>query len=207
MLKTLLFDVDGVLVVGEHWNKDLERTHGIVPDQLAPFFKGPFQACLVGKADLKVELANVLPRVGWSYSVDAFVDYWFRQGALTLNDPLLQTIQLIRQSGVKCYLATQQERYRTDYILREMGFSALFDGMFSSVGIGYIKNDSRFFSSILTTLDDSPAENILFWDDTPVNVDTARSTGILAEIYTDFADFQVRTRRFLDDLFLLEKRS
>lgn len=201
MLKTLLFDVDGVLVIGEHWHKDLERTHGITSDLLAPFFRGPFQACLVGKADLKVELANVLPRIGWLYSVDAFVDYWFRQDALTLNDPLLQTIQLIRQSGIKCYLATQQERYRTNYILREMGFSALFDGMFSSVDTGYMKNDPRFFASILTTLDDCPAENILFWDDTPVNVDTARSAGMVAEIYTGFADFQTKTRSFLDGLF------
>lgn len=201
MLKTLLFDVDGVLVIGEHWHKALERTHGITSDQLTPFFRGPFQACLVGKADLKVELASFLPCVGWPYSVDAFIDYWFRQDALTLNDPLLQIIQPVRQSGIKCYLATQQERYRTNYILREMGFSALFDGMFSSVDAGYMKNDPRFFANIITTLDDCPAENILFWDDTPVNVDTARRTGMVAEIYTGFADFQAKTRSFLDGLF------
>lgn len=147
MLKTLLFDVDGVLVIGEHWHKGLERTYGITSDQLTPFFKGPFQACLVGKADLKVELASILPRVGWSYSVDAFI--------------------------------------------------------FSSVDIGYMKNNPRFFTSILTTLDDCPAENILFWDDTPFNVDTARRTGMVAEIYTGFTDFQAKTRSFLDGLFLI----
>jgi putative hydrolase of the HAD superfamily len=197
MPKILLFDVDGVLVIGEPWNKDLARTYDITPDMLSPFFKGPFQACLVGKADLKAELATVLPRCGWPHSVDAFVDYWFRQGGHVLNEPLLQNIQQLRRQGIKCYLATQQEQYRTTYILHEMGFADLFDGMFSSADIGYLKTEPRFFTSILTALEDCQAEDVLFWDDTPANVVTARSTGIQAEVYTDFVDFQAKMQELI----------
>ncbi len=200
MLKILLFDIDGVLAVGEPWHKDLEHIYGITPDMLTPFFQGPFQSCLIGKADLKAELATYLPRWDWPHSVDAFVDYWFRREALALNEKLLQTIQYLRQRSIKCYLATQQERYRTEYILREMGFAELFDGMFSSVDMGYMKTEPRFFTNILTALKDCQPDEVFFWDDTPANVATARSAGIRAEVYSDFAGFQVKMQEFIGNM-------
>ena len=195
MLKTILFDVDGVLLIGEPWDRDLAAIYGITPDSLRPFFTGPFQDCLVGRADLKAELALCLPRCGWQQSVDDFIDYWF--GRHVVDKQLIQAIQRLRQRGIKCYLATQQERYRTNYLLRELGFEQCFDGMFSSSDIGALKREPRFFETILATLEGcSPAE-IFFWDDAPVNVETARSVGIQAEVYNDFAAFQQRMRELI----------
>lgn len=188
MLKTMLFDVDGVLLIGERWDKDLAVTYGVTPDALTPFFRGPFQQCLVGKADLKAELALYLPGCGWQQSVDDFIDFWFRRHLL--DEQLMQAIQRLRRRGIRCYLATQQEHYRTEYLLHEVGFAQRFDGMFSSADIGTLKSDVCFFRAILDILKDcSPAE-IFFWDDVPANVATARSAGIQAEVYSDFAAFQ-----------------
>lgn len=197
MIKTLLFDIDGVLVMGEAWHKALASAYGITQDMLSPFFQGPFQACLVGKADLKEELAVVLPRWHWPHSVDAFIDYWFHQEGLVLNEQLLQTIQHLRHQGLRCYLATQQERYRISYILHDMGFETLFDGLFSSVQLGCLKSEPRFFTGILATLHGCQASEVCFWDDAPLNVATARSIGMLAEVYSDFADFQVKMQQIV----------
>lgn len=201
MIKTLLFDVDGVLAIGEPWHKDLAPTYGITREMTAPFFKGPFQACLVGKADLKEELAAYLPRWGWSQSVEAFLDYWFCRYAL--DTQLLSTIQQMRARGIKCYLATQQERYRTAYILHEMGFAELFDGMFSSAHIGYMKSEPRFFTSVLDALTGCQAEDVLFWDDTPANVVTAQRVGIQAEVYRDFTHFLTTMQEITGKVFVM----
>lgn len=192
MIKTMLFDVDGVLLVGEHWSKDLAHAHGITEEMLAPFFQGPFQACLLGQTDLKDELARYLPQCGWSQSVEPFIEYWFQR--YTINEELLQHIQQLRENGIKCYLATQQERYRTDYILHTIGFASQFDGIFSSAHLGYLKTNPRFFEALLRELDEKQPAQVLFWDDSPANVATASSVGIRAEIYRDFTNFSLRMR-------------
>lgn len=187
MITTLLFDVDGVLLVGEPWSKDLPAAYGITTEMLAPFFKNAFPACLIGKADLKEELAPYLSRWNWPLSVDDFTDYWFRH--YTLDQTLLQHIQQLRQNGIRCYLATQQERYRTDYILHTLGFAHQFDGILSSVDLGFLKNETSFFEAVLRFLDPCQPAEMLFWDDSATNVTIARSVGLRAEIYSNFTSF------------------
>ena len=70
-----------------------------------------------------------------------------------------------------------------------LGFSHLFDGMFSSVSIGYMKSHPGFFETVVRELKGWAPEEILFWDDQELNVTTARNTGIRAELYRDFAHF------------------
>ncbi|GCE18870.1 HAD-IA family hydrolase [Dictyobacter kobayashii] len=121
--------------------------------------------------------------------MDAFLDYWFTSEHV-IDAPLVAFIQQLRQQGVPCYLATQQEKYRTAYILEQMGFVREFDGMFSSAYLGTLKKDVAFFQQILAALPDLAPAEVLFWDDTPLNVAVARQAGIQAEVYTDFAHFQ-----------------
>jgi putative hydrolase of the HAD superfamily len=188
VIKVVLFDVDGVLANGGPFSRGLERDYGIALQSTRSFFQGRFRECLVGSADLKEELAHVLPAWGWQGSVDDFLTYWFRNEH-NINEPLMQEVQRLRRRGLPCYIATDQEKYRTAYLLEHMGFADAFDGIFSSAHVGYIKHDTRFFQSVLQTLQDIHAHEILFWDDTPSKVETARSAGLQAEVYHDFADF------------------
>jgi putative hydrolase of the HAD superfamily len=188
VIKVVLFDVDGVLANGGPFSRCLERDYGITQQTVRPFFQGRFRECLVGKADLKEELVPLLHEWGWQGSVDDFLAYWFRSEH-NINEPLMQEIQRLRRHGMRCYIATDQEKYRTAYLLEHMGFADAFDGIFSSAHIGYIKHDTRFFQSVLQALQDTRASEILFWDDTLGKVETARRTGLQAEVYHDFADF------------------
>jgi putative hydrolase of the HAD superfamily len=197
LIKVVLFDVDGVLADGGMFSQHLERDYGITQQMVGPFFKGSFQQCLVGSADLKQELVQHLQQWGWQGSVDEFVDYWFRSEH-SINEPLVQAVQQMRQSGLRCYLATDQEKYRTAYILDHMGFANSFDGMFSSAHIGYTKRDQRFFAHILQALPDVKATEILFWDDTPAKVESARAADLQAEVYHDFASFMEKMKQYLE---------
>lgn len=189
MIKVLLFDVDGVLTSGGPFSKHLAQDYGISPEVTSAFFKEKLPACLIGNADLKEELLAYLQQWGWQQSVDDFIQYWFKSEH-NIDEPLIEAIQDVRQRGIPCYLATNQEKYRTAYILEQMGFAEKFDGMFSSGHIGYAKPQRAFFMYVLSQLNGIEANEIFFWDDTPANVAAAREAGLQAEIYTSFADFQ-----------------
>lgn len=197
MLKAMLFDVDGVLVNGEPFSQQLARDHGITQEMTAAFFRGPFSECLVGKADLKEEIASYLPQWGWQKSVNQFLADWFAYET-RIDEALLSAIQQLRQHGLACYLATNQEGYRAAYILNEMGFAGKFDGMFSSASLGYMKHAPAFFMSVLDALPGIQAQEILFWDDSPGNVATARAVGMQAELYTNFLGYQKQMSHYLE---------
>ena len=196
MIKIILFDVDGVLVDGELFSRHLARDHGITLEMTRPFFAGPFSECLVGLADLKQVLPDYVREWGWQRSIDDFLSYWFSKHSI--NEPLLHIIQQLRQQGIRCYLATNQEHYRTAYILNEMGFAQKFEGIFSSAHVGQVKSQPAFFEHVLRKLNGIAAHEILFWDDSAPNIVTARQSGLQAEIYTTFADFTIKMSRYLD---------
>jgi putative hydrolase of the HAD superfamily len=151
---------------------------------------------MVGKADLKQELQHYLPQWGWKRSVDEFLNDWFYCED-QVNKQLINRIQQFRQQNIPCYLATNQEKYRTAYILNYMGFAKQFDGTFSSAYVGYMKRDRAFFEHVLHVLKDVKAQEILFWDDIVENVEVARQTGLRAEIYTTFEEFEKNVEVYL----------
>lgn len=195
-LKAALFDVDGVLVQGGPFSTHLARDYGISTEKTAAFFRGRFLECLVGRADLKEELVPHLHQWGWQGSVDEFVDYWFRCEH-NINEALVHAVQQLRQRGIRCYMATHQEKYRTAYILEQMGLGEKFDGMFSSAAIGCMKHETAFFEHVLHKLDGIEPEAVMFWDDSTGNIAVAKEVGLRAELYRDFAGFEEKMKRYL----------
>ena len=120
--------------------------------------------------------------------MDAYLNEWFTTGTLP-DEEVLALVKTIRDSGMKCYLATDQEKHRADYMDTVLKFNQLFDGAFYSCNLGHQKSEQEYFIKITKELNLNP-EEIAYWDDDQTNVQTAQSTGIKSYFYTDIEKFK-----------------
>lgn len=197
MVKSLLLDVDGVIANGEIFSQQLAKDYNISPETVTPFFKGEFQKCVVGEKDLKEAVGPYLKEWGWEKSTEDLLDYWFK-AEHKIDEPLIEYVKSLQKRGIKCYLATNQEKYRAEYMLAKMGFKDIFDGFFFSSLIGHKKPNKEFFDHILEKLAPIKANEILFWDNTLTHIEGARVTGLQAEQYTTFDAFVKKMEDYLD---------
>ena len=110
----VFFDVDGVLIDGWHsnpsrrkpWDVTLEDDLGVNSDLFrqaffvcpSGSFNSPMHACVCGDRDLKDALGEVLPRIGYKGSIEAFVKYWFEKDS-NINSAVLDVVKSLKQSG------------------------------------------------------------------------------------------------------------
>jgi putative hydrolase of the HAD superfamily len=185
MIRAVLFDADGVLVHGTRFSDRFTREFGISMDVVLPFFTGPFSSCLIGKADLKQELQPFVGRWSWKGDVDALLHYWF-EGESHVDTRVVALIRQLRASGVLCYLATNNEKYRTQFFVDQLGFGTLFDGVFSSAELGFVKPDRLFYEQVFSRLGSDSSlskEEVLLCDDDIENVDGAKQYGFVVHHY------------------------
>jgi putative hydrolase of the HAD superfamily len=183
MIKVIIFDADGVLIYNKRkFSVLLAEKYGITLEMTLPFFTGPFQDCLVGKADLKEIISPYLVTWGWNKGVGAFLDLWF-QAEHNINEELIEYIKEFRKKGILCILGTNNEKYRFEYMMNEMGLASVFDKTYASAHLGHKKPNKEFFEEIIKDLGDIKKEEILLWDDDPKNIKGAKEFGINTELY------------------------
>lgn len=192
-IKAVVFDADGVVINSPgYFSVQYEKEFGVPNEILLPFFKGKFQDCVVGKADLKEELKLLLGDWKWQGTVEELLQYWFKAEHY-IDERMTAEIARLRKKGIKCYLGTKQEKYRTEYIRKNMGFGEIFDGIYSSCEMGCKKPDKKFFEIISDDLKrESGIEpnEIMYWDNDEANVNSAKELGWQSYFYKNFEKFE-----------------
>ena len=182
--KTIFFDADGVLINNKFLFTDqLKQDYGIEIDNMLPFFTGVFRECSIGKADLKVELSKVVDQWGWKGTVDELLEYWFTKGTQIEGD-VVEFVESLHNKGVRCFMATDQEKYRGEYLQKILGDSKVFEEVFYSAGIGHSKKTAAFWDEVSgrTNMDRSQT---LFIDDDKEKIEAVAQFGIDTYLYTD----------------------
>jgi putative hydrolase of the HAD superfamily len=182
--KSIFFDVDGVLVKSKFlFTEQLERDFGMKIETMLPFFTGLFRQCSVGKADLKVELAKVIGDWGWKGTVDELLAYWFSKGT-QIDQEVVDYVMELKEQGVQCFMATDQERYRGEHLERELGGGRVFERVFYSAGVGCSKKEQAFWDYAFEQIASQPSDS-LFIDDDSEKVEAVAKFGLDTYLYTD----------------------
>ncbi len=197
MVKAILFDTDGMIIHREmYFSERFSKTFGVPIEKILPFFKNEFQLCLTGKADLKQELTHYLSEWKWKRSVGDLLLFWFGHEN-KIEQKLLEHIASLRTRKVQCYLDTNNEKYRVQYLLDVVGLKDHFDGVFSSSEIGSLKSQPEFWSLVYKRLGVPEKSAVVVWDDETVNVEAAKDFGFHTELYSDFQAYENRMKLFL----------
>ena len=196
MIKVIIFDGVGLITHQEPLSVGLARDYGFSIEKMLPFFRGPLQECVAGRADLKEIFPPYLDVWGWDKGVDAMLDYWFTRDH-KIDMEMVSYIESLKKKGIKCFLATNQEKNRYAYMLDKMGFSKIFNKTYCSAHLGHKKPNQEFYQKIFKDLENIKKEEILFWDDKLENVKGAEKFGIQSELYTTFENFKEKMKQYI----------
>ena len=101
---------------------------------------------------------------------------------IIVHSEMLGVVDRLRESGISCYLASNQQRNRATYMSESLGFKERFDREFYSCFVGCAKPSRVFFERVLAAIQ-VPPERVLFMDDQEDNVAGARRLGIHASVF------------------------
>ena len=198
MIKTVVFDTDGMVIQREmYFSQRFSKEFGVPMEKVLPFFENEFQLCLVGKADLKEELAKYLSQWNWKKSVEELLSYWFANES-NLDKKMLESVKNLRSKGIGCYLNTNNEKYRVQYLFENLDLKKIFDGVFSSAELGFLKPQPEFWSAIHERLGKPDKSEVLVWDDDEENVESAKNFGFHSESYSDYDAYENRMKSLVD---------
>lgn len=188
MIKVVLFDIDGVLNKSEMFSIQYQKKFGVSNDAMLPFFNGVFGKCITGDADLKVEVEPWLQKWKWEGNVDEFLKFWF-EAEDQIDPAMMKHVNKIKERNVRVFLATNQEKYRTEFLWNNNNFIKIFETIFSSSSIGYKKKNHKFWKYVMSELSGLDKKEVLLWDDDDENVNSAKEYGLHAELFTTNKNF------------------
>ena len=130
-------------------------------------------------ADFGAAMREVLRQFEIAAPLEDVID---RQFWIEVRQPMLAAVRAVRDLGLRCGLATNQQNLRGAYMRNSLGFEKIFDEQFYSFEIGSAKPEAGYFRTIMDRIDVAP-DRVLFIDDHDGNVAGAREIGIHSELF------------------------
>jgi len=191
----ILFDTDGIIIQRKtYFSQRFSDEFDIPMEKVRPFFNQEFQLCLVGKADIKVELKKYIKEWGWEKTIDDFLVYWFECES-DIDKRIIESVKILREKGVRCYLHTNNEKYRTEYLFEKLKLKNYFDGIFFSAKLGFKKPQQEFWFAIYNHLGKPNKQEVFLLDDDEKNVLSAKKFGFQSEFYSSFNSYERQIKK------------
>jgi len=191
MIKAVILDIDGVTIEPRKaWLKQRLKTDFRVDESLVnPLFIKDYDECVVGKKDLKEVLEkSYLEKWGWVGTTEEFFKYWWKSEE-TPNNELLKTVNKYREKGLKFILLLEQEKYRANHLLNDVGLKNYVDRFYMSYQTGMNKTNKKFLEMILKENELNP-EEVMMVDDEDENLISPKELGIKIYLFKDNQDFE-----------------
>jgi putative hydrolase of the HAD superfamily len=183
-IEAILFDADGVLqrpTIG--WREALMPILGAADvADVDPFLRDILEtesAHLCTPSGFDAALMETLAR--WNCP-QRFADTAQALNAIRVYDDVIEVVRVLRQAGMPCHIASNQQAGRARHMSERLGYKALFVEEFYSCRLGFAKPDGAYFSCVLKRLG-LPPQCVLFIDDRAENVAAAKRAGLAAVVY------------------------
>jgi putative hydrolase of the HAD superfamily len=184
VIGTVLWDADGVLQrVPGGWEESMRPAiEGRVRDVDGFLVEAVSEErpALEGRVRWLDVLPGLLERWGMAEALDDVVAVWLTIEQVPGTHDL---VRQVRAGGTRCCLATNQDVARADVMRQRLGYDDLLDQLFFSYELGVAKPDPAYFTRVLGRLGVDPG-SVLFVDDSPRNVESARASGLAAETWS-----------------------
>ena len=175
----MLFDADGVIQgIRAGFQDELAAWGGSRADEFLFAVGAADVACLTGD-DFGAAMREVLRQFEISAPLEEVID---RQFWIEVRPPMLDAVRAVRDLGLHCGLATNQQNLRGTYMRSSLGFETIFDEQFYSFELGFAKPEAGYFQAIIDRISVAP-NRVLFIDDHDGNVAGAREVGIHGELF------------------------
>ena len=196
-IRAVLVDADGVLQVNaEDW---MDRLRSFVPDADADAFVADLfeaeQPALRGERGFADVVADVCGRWGLAGRERALIDHWRHA---VVQPEVAALVGDLREAGLGCHLATNQNDVRAAYLLEDLGYAELFDSTFCSCELGATKDEAAFLATVAERLG-LPLAHLVLIDDSEKHVATAREAGARAVHWSVDESIEELLRRLLDE--------
>ena len=183
-IDVLLIDADGVIQYApEDWSDAFGRCLGGGDPGLAQKFTADIYAaetaCLCRVDGFDEALHDVLKT--WERVEQKSL---VRQAMLSIRryHEVQDVVSAVRASGIRCYVASNQQAQRAAFMSTELGYASMFDGELYSCKLGAAKPSERYFELALEAVG-ADARSTLFIDDRPENVAGAQRVGLASFVY------------------------
>jgi HAD superfamily hydrolase (TIGR01509 family) len=178
-LDWVLFDADGVIQgLRDGWLEDLSIWGGSRSEEFFLAVAAADMACLTGN-DFRAAMGDVLQQFQITAPLEEVIDQHFW---IEVRQPMLAAVRAVRDLGLRCALATNQQNMRGAYMRGSLGFEKIFDEQFYSFELGFAKPEAGYFQTIMDRIRVAP-NRVLFIDDHDGNVAGAREIGIHSELF------------------------
>ena len=175
----MLFDADGIIQGARKGRmEELTAWAGSRTEEFLLAIAAADVACLTGK-DFGAAMREVLRQFEINAPLEEVIDphFW-----IEVQQPMLEAVRAVRDLGLRCGLATNQQNLRGGYMRSSLGFEQIFDEQFYSYELGFAKPEAGYFKAIMARIDVAP-DRVLFIDDHEGNVAGAREIGIHSELF------------------------
>jgi len=112
-----------------------------------------------------------------------------------INKKLFDITDSYRAKGHKVYLASNVEVAKINIFMEDLGLKNHVDDIFCSGSLGVAKPAYGFYHEVTQRIDENP-ENIIFFDDSMMNVDGAQAYGWHGFLYEGPQDTENKINAF-----------
>ncbi len=189
MKKAVIFDLNGVLIVGPLLSERIHAERGVMPEDFMPVLNEVMaKVRLPGASSMHSYWLPHFKRWGIKMTERQFEDFWFT--AEVQSEEMVTLCREIKSKGARLFVLSNNLRERSAYYDKHFPFlKELFEKEYYSWKTGYIKPDVRCYELILEENNLKSADCVYF-DDSAGNVAVAQSLGIESYVYQSLA--QVR---------------